>query len=60
VFMTPRVVRGVEDTKKIYDQKKGYMDKEAERAMKAQEQEVIRKKAFEGDWGFDKPVDSQQ
>jgi len=60
VFMTPRVARGVEDAKKIYDQKKGYMDKEAERAMKAQEQEVIRKKAFEGDWGFDKPVDSQQ
>jgi general secretion pathway protein D len=60
VFMTPRVARGVEDTKKIYDQKKGYMDKEAERALKAQEQEVIRKKAFEGDWGFDKSEDSKQ
>ncbi len=60
VFMTPRVARGVEDAKKIYDQKKGYMDKEAERALKAQEQEIIRKKAFEGDWGFDKPEDRQQ
>ena len=60
VFMTPRVARGVEDAKKIYDQKKGYMDKEAERAMKAQEQEVIRKKAFEGDWGFGKEEDRSQ
>ncbi len=60
VFMTPRVARGVEDTKKIYDQKKGYIDKEAERALKAQEQEIIRKKAFESDWGFDKPADSKQ
>ena len=60
VFMTPRVVRGVEDTKKIYDQKKGYMDKEAERALKAQEEEVIRKKAFEGDWGFGTQEDKSQ
>jgi len=52
VFLTPRVARGVEDTKKIYDQKKGHMDNEAERALKAQDQEVIRKKAFESDWGF--------
>jgi general secretion pathway protein D len=60
VFMTPRVARGVEDTKKIYDQKRGYMDNEAKKALKAQEEEIIRKKAFEGDWGFDKPVDSKQ
>jgi len=59
VFMTPRVARGVEDAKKIYDQKRGHMDKEAERALKAQEQEVIRKKAFDGDWGFDRPVDNK-
>ncbi len=60
VFMTPRVARGVEEAKKIYEQKKGYMDKEAEKAMKAQEEEVIRKKAFEGDWGFGKPEGSKQ
>ncbi len=60
VFMTPRVARGVEDAKKLYDQKRGHMDKEAERALKAQEQEVIRKRAFDGDWGFDKPEDSKQ
>jgi len=60
VFMTPRVARGVEETKKIYDQKKGHMDKEAERALKAQEQEVIRKKAFESDWGFGKEEDRSQ
>ena len=60
VFMTPRVARGVEDAKKIYDQKKGHMDKEAERALKAQEEEVIRKKAFEGDWGFGKEEDRSQ
>jgi general secretion pathway protein D len=60
VFITPRITRGVEDAKKIYDLKKGYMDKEAERALKAQEQEVIRKRAFDGDWGFDKPEDSKQ
>jgi general secretion pathway protein D len=60
VFMTPRVARGVEDAKKIYDQKKLYMENEAQKALKAQEQEVIRKKAFEGDWGFDKPVENRQ
>ncbi|MCU0595803.1 MAG: type II secretion system secretin GspD, partial [Desulfobacterota bacterium] len=60
VFMTPRVARGVEDAKKIYEQKKGYMNKEAERALKAQEEEVIRKRAFEGDWGFGKPEGSKQ
>jgi len=59
VFITPRVARGVEDAKKIYDQKRGHMEKEAERALKAQEQEVIRKKAFDGDWGFDRPVDNK-
>jgi general secretion pathway protein D len=60
VFMTPRVARGVEDAKKIYDQKKGYMDNEAQKALKAQEQEVIRKKAFEGDWGFGNSEDSKK
>jgi hypothetical protein len=49
VFMTPRVVRGAQDAKKIYDQKRGYMDNEAQKALKAQEQEIIRKKAFESD-----------
>jgi general secretion pathway protein D len=60
VFMTPRVARGVEGAKKIYDQKKGYMDNEAQKALKAQEEEVIRKKAFEGDWGFDKSEGGKQ
>jgi len=60
VFMTPRVARGVEDAKKIYDQKKVYMENEAQKALKAQEEEVIRKKAFEGDWGFGKPENESQ
>jgi general secretion pathway protein D len=47
VFLTPRVARSAEEVKKIYDQKRGYMDKENERALKANEEEVIRKKAFE-------------
>jgi general secretion pathway protein D len=59
VFMTPRVARGAQDTKKIYDQKKGYMDKEAERALKAQEEEILRRKAFEGNWGFGKEDKTQ-
>jgi general secretion pathway protein D len=47
VFLTPRVTRSAEEVKKIYDQKRGYMDKENERALKANEEEFIRKKAFE-------------
>jgi general secretion pathway protein D len=47
VFLTPRVARTPEEVKQIYDQKRGYMDKEAERALKANEEELIRKKAFE-------------
>jgi general secretion pathway protein D len=47
VFLTPRVARTAEEVKKIYDQKRGYMDKENERALKANEEEFIRKKAFE-------------
>jgi general secretion pathway protein D len=47
VFLTPRVTRSAEEVKKIYDQKRGYMDKENERALKANEEEYIRKKAFE-------------
>jgi hypothetical protein len=50
----------VEDAKKIYDQKKMYMENEAQKALKAQEEEVIRKKAFEGDWGFGKPENESQ
>ena len=47
VFLTPRLARTSEEVKQIYDQKRGYMDKEAERALKANEEELIRKKAFE-------------
>jgi general secretion pathway protein D len=52
VFLTPHVVRSPEEAREIYGKKKEYMDKEAERATKVQEKEVIRKKAFESDWGF--------
>jgi len=47
VFLTPRLARTSEEVKNLYDQKRGYMDKEAERALKANEEELIRKKAFE-------------
>ena len=47
VFLTPRITRSAEEVKQIYDQKRGYMDKENERALKANEEEFIRKKAFE-------------
>ena len=50
VFLTPRVVRNAEEARQIYGKKKGYMDKEAERAHTVQEKEIIRKKAFENDW----------
>ena len=53
VFLTPRIARSMEDMKQIYEQKKEFMDKEAERAFKVQDKEIIRKKAFEGDWGLD-------
>jgi len=60
VFMTPRVARGAEDTRKIYEQKRGYLENEAQRALKAQEREVIRKKAFESDWELWKEEDKSQ
>jgi general secretion pathway protein D len=52
VFLTPRVARTPEEVNTIYDQKRGYMDKEEEKALKAQEEEILRKKAFEDNWGF--------
>ncbi|MGE5840553.1 MAG: type II secretion system secretin GspD [Deltaproteobacteria bacterium] len=52
VFLTPRVVRSPEELRQIYGKKKEYMDKEAERAHKVQENQVIRKKAFQDDWFF--------
>ena len=60
VFMTPRVARGVEEARKIYEQKRGHMQGEAQKSLNAQEREMIRKKAFEGDWGFGKPEDKTQ
>jgi len=52
VFLTPHVVRNAEEARDILGNKKGYMDTEAERANKVQQKEIIRKKAFESDWGF--------
>jgi general secretion pathway protein D len=60
VFLTPRVARTAEEASKIYDQKRGYMNKEEQKALKAQEEEIIRKKAFEDDWGFGTGGDSKQ
>jgi len=60
VFLTPRVVRNPEEAMQLYDKKKEYVDKEAERAMKVQEKEIIRRKAFEGDWGFEEPQDESK
>ena len=60
VFLTPHVVRNAEEATEIFGKKKGYMDKEADRANKVQEQEIIRKKAFESDWGFGTAEDGKQ
>ena len=60
VFLTPRVVRNAEEAMQLYGKKKEYLDKEAENAAKVQEKEIIRKKAFEGDWGFDTGEDRGQ
>ena len=46
VFLTPHVVRNSEEARQLYGKKKEYMEKEAERATKVQEKEIIRKKAF--------------
>jgi general secretion pathway protein D len=60
VFLTPRVARNAAEVKKIYDQKREYMDNEEQKALKAQEEEIIRKKAFEDDWGFGTGQDKKQ
>jgi len=60
VFLTPHVVRNVEEAREIFGKKKTYMDKESERALNVQEKEIIRKKAFEGDWGFGSTEDKKQ
>jgi len=47
VFLTPYIVRGPEEAARLHDGKRGYLENEAERAKKAQEQEVIRQKAYQ-------------
>jgi general secretion pathway protein D len=60
VFLTPRIARNAAEIKQIYDQKRLYMDNEEQKALKAQEEEIIRKKAFEDNWGFGTGGDSKQ
>ena len=47
VFLTPHVVRNMDEANQLYQKKRDYMDAEAEKVKKAQEQEVIRQKAYE-------------
>lgn len=47
VFLTPHVVRGPEEAKKILNTKKDYIDSESEKVRKTQEEEVIRRKLYE-------------
>jgi general secretion pathway protein D len=47
VFLTPHVVRNIDEANQLYRLKKDYIDGEAEKAKKAQEEEVIRQKAYE-------------
>ena len=47
VFLTPHVVRNVDEANQLYQKKRDYMDTEADKVKKAQEQEVIRQKAYE-------------
>ena len=60
VFLTPHVVRNSEEARQLYGKKKEYMQKEGERATKVQEKEIIRKKAFNDDWGFGEQEDTSQ
>jgi general secretion pathway protein D len=47
VFLTPHVIRGMEDAREIYGIKKDHIDAESMKARESQEKEVIRKKAYE-------------
>jgi general secretion pathway protein D len=47
VFLTPHVVRNPDEANQLYRQKKDYMDSEAGKAQKAQEEEIIRQKAYQ-------------
>jgi general secretion pathway protein D len=47
VFLTPHVVRNIDEANQLYRQKKDYIDHEKEKALKSQEEEVIRQKAYQ-------------
>lgn len=47
VFLTPHVIRGIEEAREIYGIKKDHIDAESMKARESQEKEVIRKKAYE-------------
>jgi general secretion pathway protein D len=47
VFLTPHVVRDINEAKELSKQKKDYMDHEAEKALKEEQKEVIRQKAMQ-------------
>jgi general secretion pathway protein D len=47
VFLTPHVVRNLDEANQIYRKKKDYLDNEAEKALKSQQKETIRQKAYQ-------------
>ncbi len=46
VFLTPHVVRNLDEANQLYRKKKDYIDSEAEKALKSQQKETIRQKAY--------------
>jgi general secretion pathway protein D len=47
VFLTPQVVRNRDEANQLYRGKRDYIDTQAEKVKRAQEEEVIRQKAYE-------------
>ena len=47
VFLTPHVVRNIGEANQLYKLKRDFMDAESEKVKRAQEEEVIRHKAYE-------------
>ncbi|MBW1943643.1 MAG: type II secretion system secretin GspD [Deltaproteobacteria bacterium] len=47
VFLTPHIIATVEDRRALYGDKKDYIDKEMEKALRRSQPEELRRKAFE-------------
>ncbi|MBW1947699.1 MAG: type II secretion system secretin GspD [Deltaproteobacteria bacterium] len=47
IFLTPHIIKNPEEGKKLYEEKKTYMDREVEQSIKANQPEKLRRKCYD-------------